>query len=250
MESKEEVKTIIGRKPVLDALKSHAPISSIWIDRSLKGKEEIEIRQAAKEEAIPLKRVSKLVLDKKTNANHQGIIAYTSPVRYSDLENLIAHIYAIGEIPLLLYLDRIQDVGNFGSIVRTAEIMGAHAIVIPSQKMAPVNDQVVKISAGALFHMPLSRVINVKDTLQLMQRNGLQILASSLESENNITNVDLMGPLCIVIGSEDTGISREVEDTSDALFTIPQYGKTESLNAAVATGMILYEVQRQRNLPK
>src|SRR5680860_617491 len=130
---------IIGRKPVLDALQNQSPISSIWIDRSLRGAEEIKIRQLAKELSIPLKRVSKLVLDKKTKANHQGLLAYTSPIRFTDLENLISHIYAQGEMPLLLYLDRIQDVGNFGSIIRTAEVMGVHGVVIPSQKMAPVN---------------------------------------------------------------------------------------------------------------
>lgn len=237
---------IIGRKPVLDALQNQAPISSIWIDRSLRGAEEIKIRQAAKEQSIPLKRVSKLVLDKKTTANHQGLIAYTSPIRFSDLENLISHIYGQGEIPLLIYLDRVQDVGNFGSIIRTAEVMGVHGVVIPSQKMAPVNDQVVKISTGAVYHLPICRVNNVQESLALLHDLGIRVVASSLQSEKDIRDIDLTGPLCLVVGSEDTGISTEIEELAQELFIIPQYGQTESLNAAVATGMMLYEARRQR----
>lgn len=237
---------IIGRKPVLDALLSEAPISSIWIDRSLRGPEEIKIRKAAKNLAIPLKRVSTQVLERKTKANHQGVIAYTSPIRFSDLENVIHHVFSQGEVPLLLYLDRIQDVGNFGSILRTAEVMGVHAIIIPAQKMAPVNDQVIKISSGAIFHIPICRVNTVQDALHLIHNMGIRILASSLKSETNIKDVDLTGPVCLVVGSEDTGISAEFEELSHELFIIPQYGQTDSLNAAVATGMILYEARRQR----
>lgn len=237
---------IIGRKPVLDALQNGAPISSIWIDRSLRGPEEIKIRQVAREQAIPLKRVSHQVLQQKTKANHQGIIAYTSPIRYSDPENIITHVFSQGEIPLLLYLDRIQDVGNFGSIIRTAEVMGVHAIIIPAQKMAPVNDQVVKISSGAVFELPICRVNNVQDSLRLIHNLGIRIAASSLKSQKKIAEIDLTGPVCLVVGSEDTGISTEIEELAQDLFIIPQYGKTESLNAAVATGMMLYEARRQR----
>ncbi len=245
MES-SQAQLIIGRKPVLDALQNGDPVSSIWIDRSLRGPEEIKVRQAAKEESIPLKRVSKLVLDKKTKANHQGVIAYTSPIRFADMENVINHVFAQGEVPLFLYLDRVQDVGNFGSIVRTAEVMGVHAIIIPAQKMAPVNDQVVKISTGAVFHIPICRVNNVQDTLQLIQNFGIRIMASSLSGKTPIQEIDLTVPSCMIVGSEDTGISVEIEEVADELFIIPQFGQTESLNAAVATGMMLYETSRQR----
>lgn len=247
MES-SQAQLIIGRKPVLDALQNGDPVSSIWIDRGLRGPEEIKIRQAAKEQSIPLKRVSKLVLDKKTNANHQGVVAYTSPIRFADMETIINHVFAQGEVPLFLYLDRVQDVGNFGSIVRTAEVMGVHAIIIPAQKMAPVNDQVVKISTGAVFHIPICRVNNVKDALQLIQNFGIRVMASSLKSEKPIQQIDLTVPSCLIVGSEDTGISVEIEECADELFIIQQYGQTESLNAAVATGMMLYEARRQRRV--
>ncbi len=237
---------IIGRKPVLDALQNGSPISSIWIDRSLRGPEEIKIRQVAKDQSIPLKRVSNQILQKKTTANHQGVIAYTSPIRYSDPEDIISHVFSQGEIPLLLYLDRIQDVGNFGSIIRTAEVMGVHAVIIPAEKMAPVNDQVVKISSGAVFDIPICRVNNVQDTLQLIHDLGIRIAASSLKSQTNIEDIDFTGPVCLVVGSEDTGISTEIEKFAQDLFIIPQHGRTESLNAAVATGMMLYEARRQR----
>lgn len=237
---------VIGRKPVLDALQNEDPISSIWIDRGLRGAEEIKIRQTAKEYSIPLKRVSRLVLDKKTKANHQGVIAYTSPIRFADIETIINHTYAQGEVPLLLYLDRVQDVGNFGSIVRTAEVMGVHAIIIPAQKMAPVNDQVVKISTGAVFHIPICRVNHVQNTLQLIQNQGIRIIASSLKDKTPIQKIDLTVPACLIVGSEDTGISIEIENMADELFIIPQYGQTDSLNAAVATGMMVYEAMRQR----
>lgn len=238
---------IIGRKPVMDALQLQSPIASIWIDRSLRGPEEIKIRQLAKDQSIPLKRISKEVLNKKTRANHQGVIAYTSPIHFADPEDVIGFVYAQGETPLLLYLDRIQDVGNLGSIVRTAEVMGVHAIVVPAQKMAPINDQVVKISTGAVYHIPICRVNNVRETLELFHNLGIKILASSLTTGQQISEVDLTGPICLVVGSEDTGISSEIEEIAEELFIIPQFGQTESLNAAVATGMMVYEVQRQRN---
>lgn len=238
---------LIGRKPVADALSSEVPLSAIWIDRALRGPEEIQIRKWAKEQNIPLKRVARQVLNKKTKANHQGVIAFTSPVRFADLENVIQHVFSQGETPLLLYLDRIQDVGNLGSIIRTAEVMGVHALVIPAQKMAPINDQVIKISAGAVFHIPVCRINHVTDAMELMKNTGIRIVASSLKSDKKMKDVDLTDPVCLVIGSEDTGISQEIESLAEEFFIIPQYGHTESLNAAVAAAMMMYEARRQRN---
>ena len=237
---------LIGRKPVIDALESHKPLTSIWIDRSLRGPEEIKIRQLAREQAIPLKRIGREILNKKTKSNHQGVIAYTSPIRFVDVEAVLNWAYEKGETPLLLYLDRIQDVGNLGSIIRTAEVMGVHAIVVPAQKMAPINDQVVKISTGAVHKISICRINNVLEYLKLIQQYGIKILASSLSATQSIDQLDLTVPLCLIVGSEDTGISTEIEDRSNELFIIPQLGETESLNASVATGIMLYEVQRQR----
>lgn len=238
---------LIGRKPVLDALQAQTPIASVWIDRSLRGPEEIKIRLLTKAQSIPLKRISKEVLNKKTKANHQGVIAYTSPIRFVEVENVIGLAYEQGEAPLLLYLDRIQDVGNLGSIVRTAEVMGVHGLVIPAQKMAPINDQVVKISTGAVYQIPICRINHVRESLELIRNLGVKLLASSLATDRKIQQLDLRVPVCLIIGSEDTGISAEIQEMADELFIISQFGETESLNAAVATGMMLYEVQRQRN---
>lgn len=237
---------LIGRKPVIDALSAQVPVSAIWIDRTLRGKEEIEIRHLAQIHSIPLKRVARQVLNRKTKSNHQGVIAITSPIRFHALEDIIQHVFDQGLNPLLLYLDRIQDVGNFGSIIRTAEVLGVHAIIIPSQKMAPINDQVVKISAGALHHIPICRINQVTEAIQSMQMMGIQIVASSLKSNRLLKNIDLTMPVCLVVGSEDTGISPEIEKAAEELFFIPQLGKTDSLNAAIATGIMLYEAQRQR----
>lgn len=237
---------IIGRKPVIDALKNQTPLSSIWIDRTLRGPEEILIRQLARDQQVPLKRISREVLHKKTRVNHQGVIAYTSPIRFHDVEDVLGWVYEKGEIPLLLYLDRLQDVGNLGSIIRTAEILGVHAIILPAQKMAPINDQVVKISTGAVHKIPICRINNVLETLELLRHSGIKIAASSLTAVQKISQIQFSDPICIVIGSEDTGISTDIEGMADSLFLIPQFGETESLNAAVATGIILYEVQRQR----
>lgn len=237
---------IIGRKPVLDALRGGSSLAGIWIDRTMKGPEEIDIRTIAREKGIPLKRVSKTVLNQKTRANHQGVLAYTAPITFHDPETVISHLYSQGKVPFILYLDRIQDVGNLGSIIRTAEVMGVHAIVIPSQKMAVINDQVVKISAGAIRYIPICRISQVGEAMQLFHNLGLKIIASDLNASRKITETDMTVPLCCVIGSEDTGISDLVRDAADDLFLIPQAGKTESLNAAVATGMILFEAFRQR----
>jgi len=239
---------LIGRKPVIDALSAQIPISTIWIDRTLRGKEEIEIRQLAQTQSIPLKRVARQILNRKTKSNHQGVIAVTSPIRFHDLENIIQHVFDQGLNPLLLYLDRIQDVGNFGSIIRTAEVLGVHAIIIPSQKMAPINDQVAKISAGALYHIPICRINQVTKTMELMKNTGIRIVASSLKSDKKLKDISLTDPVCLVIGSEDTGISPEIESLAQEFFMIPQFGHTESLNAAVATAMMVYEAQRQRDL--
>ncbi|GAA5220345.1 23S rRNA (guanosine(2251)-2'-O)-methyltransferase RlmB [Membranihabitans marinus] len=243
---KEKTDLIVGRKPILDAMAADLPIASIWIDTGLKGGVEIEIRNAAQERAIPIKRVHKTVLNKKSQANHQGIIAYTSPVRFQSLDMVIAQVYELGEVPFFIYLDRVQDVGNLGSIVRSAETLGVHGLILPTKKMAPINDQVAKISCGALHHISISRVATVQEAINTLQNNGIQIISSSLEAKQPLSNIDLKSPICIVIGSEDNGVSPVFISQSDQLYIIPQLGQTESLNAAVAAGISMYEVQRQR----
>ncbi|WP_236978434.1 23S rRNA (guanosine(2251)-2'-O)-methyltransferase RlmB [Membranihabitans maritimus] len=239
---------IVGRKPVLDAIGDFTPISSLWIDSTLKGPVEMELRKAAKAQNIPIKRVNRTILDRKYKVNHQGIIAYTSPIKFQELNDIIPAVYESGQVPFFLYLDRVQDVGNLGSIIRTAEALGVHALIIPSKKSAPINEQVVKISAGAVHNLPIVRIHSVHDTLELLTNNGIQILSSSLKAKKSIDFIDLTVPLCLVVGSEETGISNDIEKKSDDLFSIPQIGKTESLNAAIATGIITYEVQRQRRI--
>lgn len=244
---KDKIDMIIGRKPILDAMAADLPLASIWIDTGLKGAIEIEIRTAAQEKAIPIKRVHKTILNKKSQANHQGIIAYTSPVRFQSLDMVIAKVYEMGEVPFFLYLDRVQDVGNLGSIVRSAETLGVHGLILPTKKMAPINDQVAKISSGALHHIAISRVATVQEAIDTLQNNGIQIISSSLEAKQSLSDINLKSPICIVIGSEDNGVSPVFISQSDQLYMIPQLGQTESLNAAVAAGISLYEVQRQRN---
>ncbi len=237
---------VYGRKPVLELLRSGQQIEKVFIQQGLHGAFEVELRNLMKGRDIPLGSIPQGKLDKMSRGNHQGVIAFSSLVDYVDFESLVALGFERSGTPLFLFLEGITDVRNFGAILRTAEVLGVDAIFCPSKNTALVNEDMIKTSAGALFNIPMSRVRSIDRALQYLRDCGVYIAVSHLNTEKNITDLDFNQPVCVVVGSEETGVSDHTTKLADSLFVIPQKGKIDSLNVAVSTGVIIYEIQRQR----
>jgi 23S rRNA (guanosine2251-2'-O)-methyltransferase len=233
---------IIGRHPVLEALDSGQPIDKVLVDRiSFPG----DIIEKCKKAEIPVQKVPREKLD-KFGANHQGVAAFRSQVEYTVLEDLVPHLFDQGITPLLVLLDRITDVGNFGAISRSAEVLGADGIIFPARETAQLNADAVKRSAGALLRIPLCRVRDLVTSVRFLKSSGLTVIAADSKGTTALQSVDLTRPVAIIMGSEGQGIAPELLRLVDEIVFIPQAGEMDSLNVSVATGIILYEVQRQR----
>lgn len=232
-----------GIQSVLEALKSGQEIDKILIQKE---QDFIDIQRLANEREVPIQRVPIEKLNRVTRKNHQGVIAYISAIRYVSLHNVLTGVFEKGEMPLLLILDRITDVRNFGAIARTAECMGVHAIVIPLRGGAEINSDALKTSSGALNYLPVCRENNLFNTVRYLQESGVQVVACTEKAADDIHKVDFDVPTALVMGSEEDGISNDILRRADAAVKIPLTGKVASLNVSVATGMLLYEVVRQR----
>ncbi len=243
----EKPEIIYGKHPVLDALDAGQNLEKIFILQGTRGTFEKELRAKLKGSIIPLQYVPKEKLNKMTSGNHQGVVAYVSPVPYYALEDVLPGIFEQSGNPLLLFLDRITDVRNLGAIARSAEVLGAHAIVVPSKGSALITPEAVKTSAGALARIPLCRVGSMVNALELAKESGVRIFSSELGAEKRLQDLDLSGPTAFIIGSEDEGVSPAVAALADEPFHIQQFGTTDSLNVSVATGIMLYETARQRH---
>ncbi|MFN3403443.1 MAG: 23S rRNA (guanosine(2251)-2'-O)-methyltransferase RlmB [Cytophagaceae bacterium] len=237
---------IFGIRPVMEAINAGKEIDRILIQKEA-GPLLYELMKMASAQNIPLVKVPVEKLNRVTRKNHQGVVCYLSSVSYASLDNIISSCFHKGETPLVLILDRITDVRNFGAISRTAECMGVHAIVIPSRGSAQINSDAVKTSAGALNYIPVCREDNLKNTITYLKNSGLSIIGCTEKAEKLISAVDMNTPAAIIMGSEEDGISPEYMKRCDHLVKIPMTGKVQSLNVSVATGMILYEVIRQRS---
>ena len=242
-----EYSVIYGKHAVEELFESQKPIAKVFIHNRLSGPFEIQVREICKERNIPLVRTEIEYLNRFSGGrNHQGIIATTSPIEFQDLEVIIPHLYENDRSPLFVILDHIKDVRNFGAIARSAEVFGANAIIIPRKNSAAINNDAVKTSSGALLHIPVCRVSDIKDTIQLLQNNGIQVFASTLFTEKMIGEMDFKGPAAVILGAEGKGVQKELVLASDHSFKIPQHGKTDSLNVSVSAGIMLYEIIRQR----
>lgn len=239
---------IFGLRPILEALHAGKTLEKIYLQKGVKHSLTLEITELAKAADVPISLVPTEKLDQLTRKNHQGAVAYLSAISYMPLAEIVASLFEQGKDPLLLVLDRITDVRNFGSIARNAECMGVDAIVIPSRGAAQINADALKTSAGALNLIPVCREANLKDTLHFLQQSGIRIVACTEKAEENVTDasIDLTGPLAILMGSEEDGISPEYLKRADVKVKIPMAGKIQSLNVSVASGIILYETLRQR----
>lgn len=240
-------KLIYGIRPVIESIKARKEIDKVFIRKDLKGELLHELYALLKDGEIPYQHVPIEKLNRLTRKNHQGVICYISEIEYQPIEEIIPAIFEKGETPLILVLDRITDVRNFGSIARTAECAGVHVILIPSQGSAAINSDALKTSAGALNRIPVSRTKNLKKTLDFLKNSGLQIIATSEKGEKYYNEINLTGPTAFLMGSEENGVSDAYLKKADEIVKIPILGKIESLNVSVATGVIIYETVRQRN---
>ncbi|SDY72913.1 23S rRNA (guanosine(2251)-2'-O)-methyltransferase RlmB [Hymenobacter psychrophilus] len=239
---------IFGLRPILEALSAGRTLDKIFLLRATKNSMTQDINALAREANVPVSMVPVEKLDNITRKNHQGAVAFVSPIDYMPLDNILAGLYEEGKTPLLLVLDRITDVRNFGSIARNAECLGVHAIVVPSHGAAQINGDALKTSAGALNLIPVCREHNLKQTLTFLRESGVQVVACTEKSDASLEaeTVDLTGPLAILMGSEEDGISPEYLRLADHKLRIPMAGQISSLNVSVASGIMLYEVLRQR----
>ena len=237
---------IFGIRPIIEAIENGKTIDKLFIQKGLHNNLFAELWKLVRINRINYKHVPVEKLDRLTKKTHQGVFAFISPVNFHDIENIIPTLYEEGKTPLILILDRITDVRNFGAITRTAECAGVDAILIPEQNSAAINADAMKTSAGALNKIKICRTWNLKLSIQIIKNNGIQLISCTEKTENKIYNVNYNLPTAIIIGSEEDGISNEYLKMSDAKVKIPIHGNISSLNVSVASGIILYEAIRQR----
>ena len=247
--SSDDSQLVYGIRPVMEAIHAGKEIDRIFITRNSNGELMTELKKLLTDREIPWQEVPIEKIHRITRNNHQDVVCYISPVSYSSIENIIPGIFERGETPLILILDRITDVRNFGAIARTAECAGVHAIVIPFRGAAQVTADAIKTSAGALNNIPVCRENNFRDTFAFLRQSGLHIIAATEKGIQNYYNADFTGPLAIIMGSEENGVSDDILKVADALVKIPLLGSISSLNVSVASGILLYETIRQRNIP-
>jgi 23S rRNA (guanosine2251-2'-O)-methyltransferase len=247
MEQREKQTYIFGTRAIIEAVASGKELDKVFIQDGLKNdlfKELISTltKSQTPYQFVPGQKISRMVAGK----NHQGALAVMSNVTYQRIENILPLIFERGETPLLLMLDRITDVRNFGAIARTAECCGAHAIIIPARGSALITADAVKTSAGALHTIPVCREQNLKQTIEYLQESGVQVIGCTEKADEYIYKPDFNLPTTIIMGSEEDGISGEYLKRCDAMVKIPMSGSIASLNVSVSAGVVLYEVIRQR----
>ncbi|HRO75811.1 MAG TPA: 23S rRNA (guanosine(2251)-2'-O)-methyltransferase RlmB [Crocinitomicaceae bacterium] len=245
--SKEEKdqSLVFGIRAVIEAIRSGREINKILIQKGIDKELFVELKEVLVGKNYNLQYVPIEKLNKLTQQNHQGVIAFMSPVTYHDLRSIIDGIAEKAEPSCLLFLDRLTDVRNFGAIARTAECQGVTAVVIPARGSVQVTSDAVKTSAGALNRIPVCKSDNFKDDLFYAQQSGIRIVAGTEKTSNALYEVNLRGMVAIVMGSEEDGVSSDILKMADIKAKIPMLGEISSLNVGVATGMILYERTRQ-----
>ncbi|MGY6559641.1 MAG: 23S rRNA (guanosine(2251)-2'-O)-methyltransferase RlmB [Nitritalea sp.] len=242
----QEKDFIFGTRAVIEALQSDREVDKILIDKELNNDLIKALIRDAKAAQVPVVRVPEAKLNRITRKNHQGVVAHLSAIAYASLDHVIDSCYAKGEAPLILVLDRITDVRNFGAIARTAECAGVHAVLIPEKGSAQINSDAVKTSAGALHHLPVARAKNLFFAVKELQKSGLQLICVSEKAEAPMYATDFTVPTALILGSEEDGISAELLSLADGRVSIPMKGQIESLNVSVSAGVVIYEVMRQR----
>ncbi len=244
----KESDCIYGLRAVIEAVRAGKKIDRLLIKQGLQGalyhELMIEVRNHnIAYQIVPLERIELV-----TRKNHQGVLAWLSLIEFQSITNLLPMIFEKGEDPLIIALDGVSDVRNFGAIVRSAECLGAHAVIIPEKGSARITADAIKTSAGALHSFPVCRERSIVRSIEYLRESGLRVITAGEKSGLEISEADMKGPVVLIMGSEDKGISRELISLSDLQVMIPMKGEIGSLNVSVAAGILLYEITRQRTL--
>lgn len=237
---------IFGIRAVMEAVDAGKSLDKILLRRDMSSSLMRELAAKLQNLTVPVQKVPVEKLNQFTDKNHQGVIAFISPVDFADLTTLVPSIYERGEMPFLLVLDGVTDVRNFGAIARTALCAGVHALVIPAKGGAAVNGDAVKTSAGALHTIPVCKVENMQNALRFLRDSGITLVAATEHASDLYTEADFRQPLALVVGSEDKGIFPPNLELCQKKVRLPMTGPLESLNVSVAAGIFCYEVVRQR----
>ena len=238
---------IFGTRAVIEAINTGKNIEKVFIKTGSNNELYHQLLSLLRENNIHYQFVPVEKINRITRKNHQGVLAFISPVEFTEIEMLLPTLFESGKDPLLLILDQLTDVRNFGAIARSAECAGINAIIIPSKGMARIGADAVKTSAGAIHHIPICKVNNLVETVAFLKNSGIQIIASTEKANQIYTDGDFKMPLAIVMGSEDTGISESILALADQKLKIPLFGNIESLNVSVSAALMIYEAVRQRN---
>lgn len=239
---------IFGIRAVIEAAEAGKDIDKVLVKRELSGELFKELQEVLRRCEIPMQKVPLERIDRITRKNHQGVIAFTSAVTYQKLDQIVPFLYEQGKNPLIVVLDGITDVRNFGAIARTCEVAGVDAIVIPARGSVSVNADAIKTSAGALHIIPVCRENSLKDAVVFLKNSGIRVVAATEKAAKNYTVADMSVPVAILMGSEDEGVSPEILRVCDELVKVPQFGSIQSLNVSVAAGVMIYEAVRQRSI--
>ena len=248
MEDNYKNNMVFGIHPVLELTRSGKEIEKVYVQAGTRAPELTEISGFCRSRGIPVQYVPVEKMNRLTRKNHQGVVAFICPIEYQLLEEVVPMAFEEGRDPFVLMLDRVTDVRNFGAIARTAYAAGVDAIVIPSRGSALINGDAMKTSAGALSLVNVCRVENMKDAIDFMKASGLRVVGITEKAQESLWNCDLTGPLCIMLGSEEDGISPAYLKRLDGTCMIPMPGDIDSLNVSVATGVACFEVVRQKGL--
>lgn len=238
---------IIGRNPVLETLKAGRTVYEVVLAQNLQKRSLKEITRLCQQRKVPIKRIPRREMDNLAKGNHQGVFAVVKPYSYAQIEDLFARAEERKELPFLLILDELEDPHNLGSIMRTADATGVHGIIIPKRRAVGLTATVAKTSAGAIEYVPVVQVTNIADTIDHLKERNVWIVGTDAMGDEDYRTLDGETAVALVIGNEGRGISRLVKEKCDWTVSLPMVGRVSSLNASVASGLLMYEIYRKRN---
>jgi len=245
--SAKEKNMVFGIQPVLESIEGGREIEKIFIQKGIRSSAISEILNRASALKLPVSRIPEQKLRRFTRKNHQGVVCLLSPINYASLDHIVSQTFEMGRNPLILILDRITDVRNFGAIARSAECANVDAIVIPFYESAQINSDAMKTSSGALNYIPVCRTARLKDDILFLKSSGIQIVACTEKTNQILYDLDLTMPTALIMGSEEKGVSESLIRISDHTGKIPLFGKINSLNVSAAAAVAVFEAIRQRN---
>lgn len=243
----KETDCVFGLRAVIEAIKAGKQIDRLLVKQGLQGALYHELMIEVRNHNIAFQIVPLERIELVTRKNHQGVLAWLALIEFQSISNILPATFEKGEDPLLIVLDGVSDVRNFGAIVRTAECLGAHAVIIPEKGSARITADAIKTSAGALHTFPVCRERSLVRAVEYLKSSGLKVVCAAEKSGEAVTKAALTGPVALILGSEDKGINRELISLADHQIGIPMSGKIGSLNVSVAAGILLYEIGRQRS---